>query len=182
MREFFSLQGVFKTRNLVVMALMASLSMVLEQYTTIYLTPAFKLITFSFLPWAVVATLYGPWAAVAFGFVADTVNYLAKPGGPYFMGYTLGIMLECFIYACFLYKKPIRIWRVAAARLLVTVLIELGLNYLWNTMLYGTAASTFFTGYRFAVRFAMLPLYTLMIVTVSRLSLEVQRRAALPRG
>ena len=74
MKDFFSIKGVFSVRNLTMMALLAALDVVLARYTTIHLTPQFTLVSFEYIPSAIVAGLFGPWAGIVFGLVSDTVG------------------------------------------------------------------------------------------------------------
>lgn len=174
MQNFFSLEGVFKTRNMVVIALMTALSVVLSQFS-IYITPTFRLISFTYLSGAVVSMLYGPWAGIAFGLLSDTVTYIAKPGGPYFVGYAISEMVSNFIYACFLYRKPLRIWRVLLARTVIMLLVTLGLSYLWNVIMYGSVASTYFTSVRLINNLLQLPVSVALIVCFARLAMQLEK-------
>lgn len=161
---------MFTTKTLVVMALMVALKIILRQFT-IYLTPTFKLINFDYLPGAMIAMLYGPWAGLLFGFVGDTIGYFAKPVGPYFIGYALSEMVINFIYGLFLYRKPLKIWRVTAAKITVLLTVTYGLNYLWNIIMYGTAASAFFTGARIINNLIQLPLSVFLLIITARMVL-----------
>ena len=173
-KEFFSVKDVFKTNNLVVMAMMVALKMILSQFS-IYLTPTFKLIEFSYLPSAIVSILYGPIAGVVFGFVADTVGFIAKPVGPYFVGYAISEMVSNFIYACFLYKCPITWQRVLMSRVIITVSVTFGLNFIWNVMMYGSVASKYFTGARLLNNLVQLPLYVFLIVFFAKTAIKVSK-------
>ena len=177
MRSFFQVKGVFSTRNLVVMALMVALKVVLAQFT-IPVTPQFKLFTLAYLPGAMVATLYGPWAALAFGLVGDTVGYFAKPFGPYFIGYALSEMAANFIYACFLYRRPITYLRVALVRLVILVTVIFGLNFLWGSILSGSTASKFFTSVRLVNNLVQFPIYVMLSVWSCRLARRLEHKSS----
>lgn len=173
-KNFFSVKDIFKTRNLAIMAMMVALKIILSQFT-IYLTPSFKAITFAYLPGAMVSILYGPIAGLVFGFVGDTIGYIVKPAGPYFIGYALSEMLANFIYACLLYKKPITITRVLASRIAITVTITFGLNFLWNVIMYGSVASKYFTAARVINNVAQLPIYVALIMFFGKFALRLER-------
>jgi len=179
MQKFFSLQGVFTTRNLAVMAMMVALSMVLARFGTIYITPQFRLFSLAYLPGVMVAMLYGPWAALAFGLATDTVSFLVNPGGAYFIGFALSEMLSCFIYACFLYNRPLSVWRVTAARLLVTVLVLLGLNFVWQSILWGALASVFYSSTRMVNHLIQFPIHVALIIITARLTQIVTKRGSI---
>lgn len=163
LKVFFALKGVFTLRSTVVMGLMTALSVVMAMFLTFTVNSTFKAFSIAYLPGAVVAMLYGPWAALAYGFVSDTVKYIANPFGPYFPGYALSEMLSYFFYACFFFRRPVRVWRVIAARLLVLGPIVFGMNFLWQMILSGKAASAYFTGARLTSNSLQFPFHTALI-------------------
>jgi ECF transporter S component (folate family) len=155
------------------MALMAALTFVLSQFT-IAIGDTFKLLSLSYLPGAVVGCLFGPWAGVAFGFVADTVGYIARPMGPWFPGYALSAMIVNFIYALFLYRQRLSVPRVTLAHISQTLLVTLGVNYLWNIIMYGAAAGTFFTGQRIVNNIVQIPLHVFLTWMFCRLARRLE--------
>lgn len=162
-REFFSLKGVFTPKNTVVMGVLVALAIVLDQFS-IYITPTFQAITFSYLPGVVVAVLFGPWAAVLFGFVADTAKFFLNPHGGYFPGYVISEMVSYFTYACFLYKTTPKIWKVACARVFILISVTMGLNFFWNVIMYGSVASKYFTSVRLINNLVQLPVHVALIM------------------
>ncbi len=166
-RNFFGKSNVFTLRNLVLMGLMLAIGAVLSRFT-IYITPTFKMITFSYLPGAIVAMFLGPWAALIYGFVSDFIQYIANPQGGYFPGYAISEMLSYFIYALFLYQKPVTVLRVALARLIILVVVTFGLNYIWTSMMYGTAASGYFTGARLINNIVQYPFHVILITFLGK--------------
>ena len=174
MKTFFSVKGAFQTRNLVVMALMIALKVILSQFS-IYVTPTFRIMSFAYLPGAMVSMLYGPWAGLAFGFAGDIVGYLVKPMGAFFFGYTISEMAAGFLYACFLYRQPLTIWRVTLARLSILLTVTFGLNFLWNYMLMGSVASKYFTGARLINNLIQTPISIVLIFFLGQLVCRVYR-------
>ncbi|MDR1573891.1 MAG: folate family ECF transporter S component, partial [Clostridiales Family XIII bacterium] len=154
----FAGKSAFTLENLIIMALMAAAAAVLSRFS-IHLTPTFRAISFAYLPGAVVAILCGPWCALAYGFVSDALQYFANPQGGYFPGYALSEMLSCFIYALFLHRRPITLWRTVAARIVILILVTMGLNYIWMNMMYGTVAGGYYTGARLINNLVQLPFH-----------------------
>jgi ECF transporter S component (folate family) len=173
----FEGKSAFTLENLIIMALMAAAAAVLSRFS-IYLTPTFRAITFAYLPGAITAILCGPWCALAYGFVSDALQYFANPQGGYFPGYALSEMVSCFIYAVFLNKRPITIWRVVAARLLILVLVTMGLNYIWMNLMYGTLAGGFYTGARLVNNLVQLPFHAIIITLVGKQLVRFRRGSA----
>ena len=73
-------------------------------------------------------------AAAALG---DVIGYLLKPTGPYFPGFTVSAFLTGLVYGFLFYKKEVTWQRALAASLIISVAVNLGLDTLWLSMLYG---------------------------------------------
>jgi len=174
-KDFFSIKGVFALRNCVFMGFLAAIAVLLGLYGTVYITATFKAVSFSYLPGAVAAALFGPWAALAFGFVADTVKFVANPQGAYHPGYALSEMAHYFIYACFFYKQRLTLWKPFAARLIVIITVFFGLNFLWQNMMMGSNAAAFFTGVRLINNFVQWPFHALLTYFVCKYTVRLIR-------
>ena len=94
-------------------------------------------ISFSFLALALTGMLYGPLVGGVVGGISDIIQYIVRPSGPFFPGFTLSAIVGVVIYALFLYQKPIKWWRVVAATLLVTLIVNVLMNTYWIHLLYG---------------------------------------------
>jgi ECF transporter S component (folate family) len=141
---------------------------------TIYLTPTFKAISFSYLPGVITAVLFGPWAALIYGLAADTVGYMANPTGGYFFGYAISAMVTYFIYAVLLYgSQNDKLWqlvvRAAIARILIIGIVFFGLNFQWARMTYGQVAGAFFTGVRLINNAVQFPFHVALTVGAIKL-------------
>ncbi len=165
--DIFSFKKVFTVKNMIIMGMMVATAVVLSRFS-LYITPTFKAISFAYLPGVLVSVLFGPWAALVFGFVSDWATFLANPQGFYFFGYAISGMVTYFIYACFLYKRPIQIWRVVLARALVIILVVFGLNFIWNSMMYGTIASKYFTSVRLINNLVQFPFHVAITLFLAR--------------
>lgn len=174
-RLFFSVHNLLSTRTIVIIALMTAIKFVLSHYT-IAVTPSFKGFTLDYIPNVMVAALFGPWASIIFGVISDTVAYFAKPMGPYFPGYAISEMLECFIYACFVYMQKITYFKMAIARILIMLLVFFGLNFIWGSMLFGSSASGFFTSVRLINNIIQLPVYVVISTWAAKLALKINRQ------
>ena len=130
------------TRNMVLCAMMAALSIVLSYTTSISITPHIN-IGFSGIPNRIVDFLFGPITGCIFGGMMDILKFFLKPNGAFFFGYTLSAMLASFIYGVLLYKRQVKSWKfllnLFLAEILVKILINCCLNTLWSSMLSGKA-------------------------------------------
>ena len=135
--SYKELRSEVRVRNLTVIGMLAAISVVLG-YFSIDLTSYIKI---GFAPIAnqFVYYLFGPTVGVCYGFAIDMLKYFIKPTGQWFPGFTLNAMLGGLIYGMILYKKPISLPRILIAKLVVVVLINMLLNTLWLSMLYGKA-------------------------------------------
>ena len=94
-------------------------------------------IGFSFIASELAYMLFGPVVGAIFGGTADILAFIANPTGPYFFGFTLSAILSGLIYGMFLYKKPIRFWRILLVKAIVAVVINMWLGTYWLSLLYG---------------------------------------------
>ncbi len=165
----------FNTRKIVVMGLMIAVAIILSSFD-IWITPSFKLFSIIYLPSAIVSIIYGPIAGLAFGFVSDFATYIARPSGPYFMGYAISAMVANFIYGVFLYKRPLTLARVAISRALVVFIVTLGLNAIWMIMMYGQTAGQFYTQTRLIRNLIQFPLDVFLITYIGKIALRIENR------
>lgn len=133
-----SLKELKVTRNVVICGLMAALAVALRFVATIEIGPYIR-VGFQMLPNRVVEYLFGPVVGCLFGGMLDILNFIVKPTGAFFPGFTFDAMLSGLIYGIFYYKKPISIKRILIAEFLVKLIVYCGFNTLWISMLYGKA-------------------------------------------
>lgn len=165
------LDEVHRLSSMVGTAMLAALHLVLNQFT--FAVNQFLEIGFTFLATASAAYLYGPWLAGLMGIVADTVGYFLRPNGLYFPGWTLNEFLLGFMYGCWLYKKPVTLWRTFAACLSAVLVVNLFLTPLWLNILYGNAFAI--TGIRLIKNVIKLPVDTALLYTLLK-ALESRRK------
>ena len=121
------------TSRLIVIAFFIALEIILTRFLSIN-TP-FLRIGFGFLPIAILGILYGPlWAGIAYA-AGDILGMLIFPSGAFFPGFTVSALLTGFTYGFFLYNKPITWTRVLLASSIVCLLINLGLDTIWLSIL-----------------------------------------------
>lgn len=133
-----------ETRVLTFCGMMAAMSIVLSQVATIKAGPFIR-IGFSGIPNQIVDYLFGPWLGALFAAVMDILNLILSGEASNFMpGITFTAMLSAVIYGLFLYKKPVRLWRIAVSQLIVKVVCNICLNTFFLNVLYGTATKAIF--------------------------------------
>jgi ECF transporter S component (folate family) len=136
---FDSVKGLKLTHNLVLCGLMGALAIALNYTSSFYITPYIR-IGFSGLPNRIIEFLLGPGIGAIFGGVMDILKYITKPdGGAFFFGYTFNAIVAGLIYGSILYKKPVKLWRVFTAELLIKLIVNCGLNTLWLSVMNGKA-------------------------------------------
>ncbi len=124
-----------KVRTLTMCGLFAALAFVIDSFS-IQLGPSLK-IGFSGVPNEIVDFMFGPVTGAIFSGTMDILKLIVKPTGPWIPGLTLDAFLAGLIYGVFMYKKPIRLWRIAAAKLVVTVVINVCLATYWLAQVQG---------------------------------------------
>ena len=102
--------------------------------------------------------------------LSDVLAYIVKPTGPFFPGFTINSILSGVIYGLTL--KPdtdgnVSIKRIVISKLICTVLINMVLNTLWLSMLYGNAFKVLFFS-RLPKEIIMFPVNTLLLIAVMK--------------
>jgi ECF transporter S component (folate family) len=127
-----------KTRIIAFVGLLVSIEIILTRFLS-FQTPIIR-IGFGFIPIAFSAIMFGPAIGGLTGAIADVVGMIIFPKSAYFPGFTLSAFLSGAIYGIFLYRKPVTVVNVSKSVLLITILVDLGLNTLWLSMITGKAA------------------------------------------
>jgi len=134
-----SAKNLAKTRVICMAAILAALFIVLYSIK-LQLAPELR-ITFTFIPLALSGWLLGPVPAMLVGLVGDLVGCILFPAGPYFPGFTLTQILAGLIFGLFLYRKNAEkvFLPVLFSKAIISLFLNVGLNALWLSMLYGKA-------------------------------------------
>ena len=132
-------KNLTKTRVICISAILAALFVVLYSLK-LQLAPELR-ITFTFIPLALSGWLLGPVPAMLVGLVGDLVGCILFPAGPYFPGFTLTQILAGLVFGLFLYRKDVKkiFWQILCSKTIISVFLNVGLNALWLSMLYGKA-------------------------------------------
>ena len=131
-----SFRALKRTQTITTVGLLLAIQMVLSSYGVIEVTDSLK-ISLAHLALAPTAILFGPVVASLQGALSDILGFLLKPTGPYFPGFTLTAALLGVIYGIMLYKTERKLWQIILARVLVCILLNITLNTVFLTMLYG---------------------------------------------
>lgn len=131
-----SFRALKRTRTITTAGLLLAIQMVLSSYGVIEVTDSLK-ISLAHLAIAPTAILFGPVVAGIQGALSDILGFMLKPTGPYFPGFTLTAALLGVIYGMLLYKTKRTTWQIIAARVIVCLFVNIALNTVFLTMLYG---------------------------------------------
>ncbi len=171
-----SLHSLSRTQTVTTAGLLLAIQMLLSSYGVIEVSDSLK-ISLAHLAVAPTAILFGPVVAGLQGALSDLLGFLLKPSGPYFPGFTLSAALLGVVYGLLLYKTKRSAWQIIAARVIVCVVINIGLNTLFLTMLYGPSRLATLP-LRVMKNLIQLPIDCLLLGAMCRL---VQRLPALGR-
>lgn len=122
-------------RTITTCAMFGAMSVVLGYYS-IRITPQLK-IGFGALPNELVDYLFGPVVGAMFGGAMDLIKYMMKPEGGLIPGLTFNAMLAAFIYGLFLYKRPLSLPRMLAAKFVVALVCNVILGTYWLSLVGG---------------------------------------------
>lgn len=148
-------------------------------YFSIMVGPSIR-IGFSFLAVAAAAMLYGPIVGGVLGGLGDIVNYILKPNGPFFPGFTLSSMLTGFIYGLAFYKRNVTIGRVVIAKLVVVIFVDLLLSTYWLTVLLGKGYMLLLPA-RAMKSAVMFPIETIMLFIVLKQVSAISKKFLKPQ-
>ncbi len=130
-KEFMNL------RSIITAAMFGAISMILGSLS-IMIGEIIR-IDFVFLPNEFVHYLFGPVFGAVYGAIMDVLNYMVKPQGAFFPGFTISAILIGILYGFLLYKRPISLGRIIIANLIRFVFIDAILNTYWLSILVGKA-------------------------------------------
>jgi ECF transporter S component (folate family) len=144
LREFFASQPrIYKdsAHEFTQLTSIAGVGMVLAvsivlSFFNIYVTETLR-IGPAYLATAMLGMLYGPVTGGIAAGLGDILKYLIKPSGPFFPGYTLTALLGGVVYGTFLYKNKVTVLRCVLSKTFINIFLNLGLNTLWSSILYG---------------------------------------------
>lgn len=125
------------TRVLTGAAFLIALSVILD-FFRIIISPTFE-ISFGSMPIAFAGMLFGPVVGGLVGLIADILQYVVRPSGFFFPGFTLNAILVGVIFGLFFYKKELTLKRLILCFIVEGVLIILVLTPIWLNMMYGTS-------------------------------------------
>ncbi|RMC38393.1 MULTISPECIES: folate family ECF transporter S component [unclassified Lactobacillus] len=121
-------------RDLILLGIIVAMKIILERFT---IGTSLAHIGLGFIGSVLLGYMFGPVWGAAGGGIADLVSSaLFGNQGGFFIGFTLSAMVGPFIYGLFFYQKPVKIWRIVVAVLLVSIIVNVGMNTLWLHLLY----------------------------------------------
>lgn len=141
MKQKFS-QSFLEFKNLhslIGMAMLLALGVVLNLFSTPIPIPilAGTYVTLDFIPNALLGMMYGPVAGVLAAGVGDILQFMIKPDGGFFFGFTLSAMMTVFFDGLFFYKFKLSIPRLLANRFIINMFVNGVLQTLWISMMGG---------------------------------------------
>ena len=134
-----SFQEFRKLHTVTGTALLLAISIIIDQFS-LQLSPSLK-IGFGFIVTGICGMLYGPVTGGILGGVGDIVKFIIKPTGSFFPGFTLNAILGGILYGLFFYKNKVTVARCILCKTIANVFINILLNTVWLSILYGKAFS-----------------------------------------
>lgn len=122
-------------RSIVLAGLLISLKLIFGMFT-ISFSPMLR-VSLTFLPSACIGMLLGPVVGAMSGAVTDILSYIMRPNGPFNPAFTLISIFTGFLYGILFYNKKITIKRCIFAEFIMILLINLFLNPLALSIMYG---------------------------------------------
>ncbi|MCL1964319.1 MAG: folate family ECF transporter S component [Firmicutes bacterium] len=162
--------------TLVFAALMVAIRVILK---SVYIPVGENLnIMIVFLPNALGSLVFGPVVSLLAGAASDLLGVLLFPKGAFFPPFTLVEMLSSFLFAIFLYRAPLKFWRVAVSKLSVNAVCNMLFTPLFLSWMSGSAAALMSIP-RIAKNVLIFPLESLLLILLLGAMLPVLSRAGL---
>ena len=165
-----SVRELKNSKSLVTAAMLVAVGVVLYAYATIRVTQEFQ-VSFGYLASGMIAMLFGPVVNAAAGLVTDIVSYVLYTDGPYCFWFSLNPMMSGLIFAFFFYGKKVTLPKAIGAKLLDTLVVEIGMTSLWLVMLYGAKGWMWFAvraGWKLAAFVVQAPVLYIVLKTVEK--------------
>jgi len=95
-------------------------------------------LSFGDMPIELAGILLGPIAGALTGIVADLAGFMMRSTGGFFPGFTLSAALTGLIPGLMFWRNKGKypLWKVTVAIVAVNLIVSLGLNTLWLTIMY----------------------------------------------
>jgi len=168
-----SLYELKNVRSLTLCALLIAIHVLLNMFS-FYIAGVIK-VSFTYIALAVIAMLFGPVTAAFAGCVCEIVGYMLNSVGAYHPGFTLTTMLTGFVMGLFFYKREVKIWRIAVARLIVNLFFNIGINTIWVMQTIGKAYMVLLPG-RLWKNLVLLPVEVFLIYFIFKTITSIQKR------
>ena len=157
---------VFAALSIALRIVVASLFIMVGENLRVY---------FTFLITGPSCAILGPVFSIFIGSLADLLGFLVHPTGAYFVGYTLSAMLGALVYALFLYRARITVLRIALAKIIINVFVNIGLGSLWSHILFGKAFY-FYLAKSLAKNLILLPVEIILLVLTLQIVMPLAAR------
>lgn len=154
-----------KLHTITGVALLLALGVIADFFFSIQVTPTLKF-GFGYLVTALLGMLYGPVTAGIAGGLGDLIEFMIKPSGVFFFGFTLNAILGGILYGVCFYKYKVTILRCIIAKTCANVFINILLNTYWMSILMGKG---FFAlvGPRITKNLVLLPVEIIVLYVVT---------------
>ena len=126
------------TSSIVIAGLMAAISIILTRFFSIMVLGDTLRLSFGDMPIELAGILLGPIVGALTGIVADLAGFMMRSTGGFFPGFTLSAALTGLIPGLIFWGNKDRypLWKVIVAIVAVNLIVCLGLNTLWLTIMY----------------------------------------------
>lgn len=162
------MSGIKNVRTLTMASLLTALGIIAGLFK-IPITNIIE-IRFSSIPLAIAGSLFGPYVAGIVGIITDIGGFIIKPTGPYFPGFTLSTAISGVIFGVILRQRNGRasFTKIALAVLLNTIVVNLLMNSVWLTLLYGKGGFLAVLYARILKEVVMIPINIILIAAISK--------------
>jgi len=133
-------QSRFDVWKLTTAALLVALDVIFTRFLSYMIPGNLDRLSLQFVAHGMAGLLLGPvWGGIV-GVVGDISGMLVNSSGlSFYPLLTLSAGTRGVLYGLFLYRKPLTLWRTMLACIVVTLVVDLGMNPVWMKFMYGQA-------------------------------------------
>lgn len=153
------------TKTLITAGLLAAICLILKRFMSVMLAGGTIRLGFGNIPLELSGILLGPVIGGLTGVAEDLIGFFTNPaGGAFFPGFTLSAALTGIIPGIIFMnnKGKYPIWKIAIAVVIVNLVISLGLDTYWLSMIYNKGFMILLPG-RIVARLIIAPIEVFVI-------------------
>lgn len=165
-----SLNNFKSVKSIALMGVLLAMLIVLSGLSNVIYIKIFdRKLSFAFLMWPIIGCLFGPIPSIILALVSDVLVFFIFPTGfPFYVGYTITLMINAFISSILFYKQNITILKVCIYKIFVNFVLHVGIEsfFMKDIMKYNDEAFKTYVIGGLIKNSILLPIEVVMIILI----------------